>query len=141
MLMESKPRTIYWFSLSQKKKHLNRIREIQFRETSADTERIKYNSNGIKTWSSKKIQEKSKLNPVEQQDSVTLLLKFSKSLLQMHKTSNRLLIKRSNFSRMSILRAQNSISQAGAIRNDAALSLEHKKPWNPSPIIQRFIKG
>ena len=27
--------------------------EIQFRETSADTERIKYNTNGIKTGSSK----------------------------------------------------------------------------------------
>ena len=35
--------------------NLNRMREIQFRETSADTERIKYNTNGIKTWSSKKI--------------------------------------------------------------------------------------
>ena len=55
MLMESKPRTIYWFSLSQKKKHLNRIREIQFRETSADTERIKYNTKGVKTESSKNI--------------------------------------------------------------------------------------
>ena len=55
MLMESKPRTIYWFSLSQKKKHLNRIREIQFRETSADTERIKYSTNENKTGSSKNI--------------------------------------------------------------------------------------
>ena len=30
------------------------MREIQFRETSANTERIKYNINGIKTASSKK---------------------------------------------------------------------------------------
>ena len=29
------------------------MREIQFRETSADTERIKYNTNGIKTRNSK----------------------------------------------------------------------------------------
>ena len=49
MLMESKPWTIYWFSQGQKKEHLNRMRGIQFRETSADTERIKYNTNGIKT--------------------------------------------------------------------------------------------
>ena len=53
--MESKPSTIYWFSQGQKKEHLNRMREIQFRETSADTERIKYNTNGIKTGSSKNI--------------------------------------------------------------------------------------
>ena len=53
--MESKPWTIYWFSQGQKKEHLNRMREIQFRETSADTERIKYNTNGIKTGSSKNI--------------------------------------------------------------------------------------
>ena len=31
------------------------MREIQFRETSADTEQIKDNSNGIKTESSKNI--------------------------------------------------------------------------------------
>ena len=55
MLMESKPWTIYWFSQGQKKEHLNQMREIQFRETSADTERIKYNTNGIKTGSSKNI--------------------------------------------------------------------------------------
>ena len=42
---DSKP----WFSQRQKKEHLNRMREIQFRETSADTEQIKYNTNGIKT--------------------------------------------------------------------------------------------
>ena len=53
--MESKPWTIYWFSQSQKKGHLNRMREMQFRETSADTERIKYITNGIKTGSSKNI--------------------------------------------------------------------------------------
>ena len=51
--MESKPSTIYWFSQGQKKEHLNRMREIQFRKTSADTERIKDNTNGIKTGSSK----------------------------------------------------------------------------------------
>ena len=31
------------------------MQEIQFRETSADTERIKYNTNGIKPGSSKNI--------------------------------------------------------------------------------------
>ena len=31
------------------------MREIQFRETSPDTERIKYNTNGIETAISKKI--------------------------------------------------------------------------------------
>ena len=31
MLMESKPWTTYWFSQGQKKEHLNRMREIQFR--------------------------------------------------------------------------------------------------------------
>ena len=36
-------------------------------------------------------------------------------------------MKRWNFSRMSILRAQNSISWAGVIKNDAVLSLEQKK--------------
>ena len=55
MLMESKPWTIYWFSQGEKKEHLNRMREIEFRETSADTERIKYNTNGIKTGSLKNI--------------------------------------------------------------------------------------
>ena len=51
MLMESKPWTIYWSSQDQKKEYLNRMREIQFKETSADTEPIKYNTNGIKTGS------------------------------------------------------------------------------------------
>ena len=55
MLMESNPWTIFRFSQDQKKEHLNRMQEIQFRETSADTERIKYSSNGIKTGSSKNI--------------------------------------------------------------------------------------
>ena len=55
MLMESKSWTIYWFLQVQKKEHLNRMREIQSRETSAETERIKHNSNGIKTGSSKSI--------------------------------------------------------------------------------------
>ena len=69
------------------------MREIQFRQTSADTERIKYNTNGIKTGSSKNIdllksQEKTQLNPVEQQDSATLLLRSSKPLLQMRETEN-----------------------------------------------------
>ena len=86
--------------------------EIQFRETSAETERIKYNTSRIKlkvqktlicsksredtaewNWKFKKhwfvqSQEKAQLNPVEQQDSATLLLKSSKSLLQMHETGN-----------------------------------------------------
>ena len=34
---------------------LKSMREIQFRETSADTERIKYNTNGIKMGSLKNI--------------------------------------------------------------------------------------
>ena len=55
MLMESNPWTIFRFSQDQKKEHLNRMQEIQFRETSADTEQIKYSSNGIKTGSSKNI--------------------------------------------------------------------------------------
>ena len=55
MLIESKPWTIYWFSQGRKKEHLNRMREIHFREASADTERIKYNINGIKARSSKNI--------------------------------------------------------------------------------------
>ena len=98
MLMESKPSTIYCslkviFILSQFKEHLNRMREVQFREFSADTEQIKCNTNGIKTGTSKNIvfvqsQEKAQLNPVEQQDSATLLLKSSKSLLKMHETEN-----------------------------------------------------
>ena len=53
MLMESKPWIIHWFSQGQKKEHLNRMREIQLRETS--TERVKYNINGIKIGSSRKI--------------------------------------------------------------------------------------
>ena len=65
--------------------------DIQFREASADTKRIKYNTNGIKTGSSKNIaqsQEKAQLNPVEQQDSAILLSTSSKSLLQMRETEN-----------------------------------------------------
>ena len=46
--MESKP-----FSQGLKKEHLNRMQEIQFRKTSADTD--KYNTNEIKTGSSKNI--------------------------------------------------------------------------------------
>ena len=42
MLMGSKPWAVYWFSEGQKKLHLNLMREIQLRETSTDTERIKY---------------------------------------------------------------------------------------------------
>ena len=55
MLMKSKSSTIYWFSQGQKKEHLNRMREIKFRGTSAAAERIKYNTNKIKTGSSKNI--------------------------------------------------------------------------------------
>ena len=50
VLMESKLWTIYWFSEGHKE-CLNRTREIQFRETSADTERMEYKTNGIKTGS------------------------------------------------------------------------------------------
>ena len=35
-------------SQGQKKECLNQMKEIQFRETSADTKRTKYNTNGIK---------------------------------------------------------------------------------------------
>ena len=55
MLMESKSWTIYWFCQGQKMEHLNRMRKIQFRETSADTEGIKYNTNAIKAGSLKNI--------------------------------------------------------------------------------------
>ena len=55
MLVESNPWTMYCFSQGQKKEHLSRMREMQFRETSADTERIKYNANGTKTGSPKNI--------------------------------------------------------------------------------------
>ena len=68
------------------------MREIEFRETSADTERIKCNTNGMKTGSSKKIVllkvKTAHLNPVEQQDSAILLLMSSKLLLKMHETDN-----------------------------------------------------
>ena len=65
------------------------MREIQFRETSANTERIKYNANEIKTGSSKTlICSMAQLNPVEQQDSATLLLNSSKPLLRMHEMEN-----------------------------------------------------
>ena len=84
--MESKPWTIYWFSKGQKREHLSRMQEIQFRETSADTEWIKYNTNGIKFKSSKNI-DLLKIKR-RQQDSATLLLKSSKSLLQMHEREN-----------------------------------------------------
>ena len=65
--------------------------EIQYRdETSTDTEQIKYNNNGVsmKKHFFAQSQEKAQLNPMEQQDSKTLLLKSSKSLLQMHETKN-----------------------------------------------------
>ena len=48
------------FSQGQRKEHLNRMREIKSWEISADTERIKYNTNGIKTGSSKNIDSKVK---------------------------------------------------------------------------------
>ena len=55
MLMESKPWTIYWSFQGQKKEHVNEMWEIQLKETSADTERTKCNTNGTKTGSSKNI--------------------------------------------------------------------------------------
>ena len=67
------------------------MREIQFRETSADNEQMKYNTNGIKTEVKKHwfVQsQEAQLNPVDWQDSATLLLKSSKSLLEMHETEN-----------------------------------------------------
>ena len=39
----------------QKKEQLNQKQEVQFREISSDTGRIKYNINGIKTGISKNI--------------------------------------------------------------------------------------
>ena len=53
MLMESKPWTIYWFTQAQKNEYISQMQQIQFRKPSADTERIKYNTNGMKTGSSK----------------------------------------------------------------------------------------
>ena len=73
------------------------MREIQFREPSADTERIQYNTNGMKTGSSKNIDllkaregtaESSGATRFSKQDSATLLLTFSKSLLQMRETEH-----------------------------------------------------
>ena len=74
-------------SKSEKRTPISSARNTIF----ADTDQIKYNTNGIKTGSSKKkklaqSQEKAQLNPVDQQDSVTLLLTPSKSLLQMRET-------------------------------------------------------
>ena len=89
--MESKLSTIYWFSQGQKKEHL-RIQELQLKETSADTEQIKYNTNEIKTGSYKNtdlLKVKSRHSwIVEQQYPATLLLKSSKSLLQIYETEN-----------------------------------------------------
>ena len=52
-LCNANGRNHYWFSQGQKKEYLNRMRETQFRDTSADTEWIKCNVYGIKTGSSK----------------------------------------------------------------------------------------
>ena len=86
MLMEPKPWTIYWLSQGQKKEHVNRLREIKFRETSAGTE-WNQNRKFKKHWSAQS-QKKAQLNPLKQQDLTTLLLKSSKSLLQMQETEN-----------------------------------------------------
>ena len=67
------------------------MREIKFRETSADTEQIKYLTESKPEVQKTLICSKSRqgtAEPVEQQDSATLLLKSSKSLLQIHKTEN-----------------------------------------------------
>ena len=95
MLMESKPWVI-WFSQGQKKKHLNRMREIQFRETSSDTEWIKYKTNGIKPGSSKTlICSKSREGTAESSGatrfsstSVEVFTNARKSSLQMHEKEN-----------------------------------------------------
>ena len=69
------------------------MREIQLRETSTDTERIKYKklteskAEVQKTLIYSK-QEKAQMSSVEQLDSATLLLKSSESLLQIHETEN-----------------------------------------------------
>ena len=84
--MESKPWTIYWFSQGQKKEHLYWMRETQFRETPADNKRIKYNTNGTNTGSSKTlICSKSREDTAESSGAARL---SSKSLLQMHEREN-----------------------------------------------------
>ena len=55
--------------------------------------------------------------------------------------SNRLLIKRWNFSKMSIFRAQNSVSWSRVITNDAVLSLEHKKHGIPLISLKGSLKA
>ena len=68
------------------------MREVQFRETSADTKRIKCNTNGIKPGSSKNIDLlKVKEDTTESSgatNSATLLLKSSKSLLHTREMEN-----------------------------------------------------
>ena len=68
------------------------MREVQFRETSADTKRIKYNTNGIKPGSSKNIDllkvKEDTTESSEATNSATLLLKSSKSLLHMREMEN-----------------------------------------------------
>ena len=67
------------------------MREIKFRETSADTEQMKYLTESKLEAQKTLICSKSRqgrAEPVEKQDSATLLLKSSKSLLQMHKAEN-----------------------------------------------------
>ena len=65
------------------------MREIQFRETSADTERIKDNTNGIKTGSSKNIDLlKSREDTAESSGATRFSntsVDVSKSLLEMRK--------------------------------------------------------
>ena len=57
-----------------------------------------------------------------------------------NRKSNNYWLKRWNFSRMSILKSQNSISREYYILNNAVLFLECKLAWNPSPIVQVFGK-
>ena len=63
------------------------MREMQFMETSADNKRSKHNNSGIKTGSSKN-SDLLKVKRRQEEDSATLLLKSSKSLLKMHETES-----------------------------------------------------
>ena len=65
--------------------------EIQFREPSADTNRIKYNTKGIKTRTSKNInlsKVKRKHSWFQGNNKIQQHLTSSKSLLQMHEAEN-----------------------------------------------------
>ena len=76
----------------QKKEELNRTREIQFREISADFEWMKYNINGSRTGSSKNIDLLEALEGTAEFSGATrfsnTFIDIQKSLLQMRETEN-----------------------------------------------------